>query len=113
MKKKLIQFVVKLKYVYYSLKNVTRLKLGENVTYDGLNVVTIQGVADPYWDVLYVDENGERKRINRIHKSELTQSHTLTAIWFRFNSHYKFLMDYWFSIDVNNFRSVFGKISYK
>lgn len=105
--------VIRLKYAYYSLKNVTRLKLGEHVTYDGLNVVTIQGVADPYWDVLYIDEAGERKRINRIHKSELTQSYAPTAIWFRFNSHHKFLMGYWFSIDVNNFKSVFGKISYK
>lgn len=113
MKKQFVELVVKLKYAYYALKNVKRLKLGEVVKYDGLEVTTIQGVADPYWDVLYVNEKGERQRINRIHKSELKQSYSLSAISFRFNSHYKFLMGYWFSIDVMNFKSVFSKISYK
>jgi len=113
MKKSIIKLIVKLKYAYYALKNINKLKLGEVVKYEGATVTCIQGVADPYWDVLYINKKGERERINRIHKSELKKSYDLKSIMFRFNSHYNFLMGYWFSIDVNNFKSVFGKISYK
>jgi hypothetical protein len=113
MKKKIIKLIINIKYIYYSLKNINSLKLGENVKHNGLLVTTIQGVADPYWDVLYVNEYGERKRINRVHKSELKQSNTVSAMLFRFNSHYKFLKGYWFSIDVDNFKSPFSSISYK
>lgn len=113
MKKSIIELVVKAKYAYYSLKNINRLKLGELVKYDGLDVVTIQGVANPYWDVLFTHKDGKRERINNIHKSELKQGYNWSSLKFRFNSHYNFLMGYWFQIDVNNYKSVFSKISYR
>jgi len=113
MKTKLISMIVKLKYAYYSIKNINKLKLGEHVKYDGMNVTTIQGVAAPYWDVIVINSKGEKERINRIHKSELKQSYSFSSIKFRFDSHYKFLMSYWHRIDCRNFKSIFTKISYR
>lgn len=113
MKKQLISLTVKAKYAYYSIKNINKLKLGETVKYDGMKVTCIQGVADPYWDIIVVRSDGEKERINRIHKSELKQSYGLSEMLFRFNSHYNFLMGYWYGIDCRNFKSIFTKISYR
>lgn len=88
------KLVVKAVYVLQAIRKVNQLHLGDTVIHkDYGEGMTIQGVRNPYWDVLF------DIRVNGIHKSELRLKNPFIGRIKRIKGYYTFKMQAWFRID--------------
>lgn len=92
-------------YAYRALNAIKQPHLGDIVMYKGKKHQLIQGVNNPYWNLIDLSpENmGKSKRdIEKdVHVSQFKLQPLYKRFRFLFMFTYKFLMGYWFSIEVN------------
>lgn len=105
------KIIVKLMYVLWSLKQINKPHIGDVVTNSGKIYTLIQGVANPYWDMIQYTHIGNI-RINNVHKSTFKLKNPIMGRIERFKQSYKFQMMNWFLIDTWN-KKLFSRISYK
>jgi len=96
---------VRTKYINYALKNINKPKLGSTVYYNGVECSLIQGVSNPYWKLMpLTKENLDKPKRDvhkRVHVSEFEMQPLYKRFRFSFMTTYKFLMGYWYSIDIS------------
>lgn len=105
MKKKIVGLYVRLIYAKRSIKAINQPKIGDVVTYMGQQCRLIQGVNNPYWNLLPLNEENlaksRRDIIEYVHRTDFKlQPFYKRALW-AFKSRYSFFMTYWYTIDVN------------
>lgn len=88
---------VQMIYVLRALHKINNLKLGDSVQFEGKWFVAIQGVADPIWTIFSPD--GVSMQVD---KSLLRQQPLYKRFRQSFMHTYRFYMNSWYSIDVNN-----------
>ena len=81
--------------VRLSLRWPFKLNLGDYVWRRGKRYMLIQGVCDPYWDLMADDQS---ERMNHVHLSEFRKSWRLSNFWSSFACGYRFYMGYWYDI---------------
>lgn len=108
------KILVKINYILWAFNKVKQPHLGDIVKYRGEECSLIQGVSNPYWDLLpMTKENLEKSKRNiykHIHVSEFQIDKSMKRNWWAFKSSYKFKMQNWFLIDTYN-KNVFDSIS--
>jgi len=104
MKKMIRKIEVRIRYIIYALKTIGNPHLMEKVTYKGEKCSLIQGVNNPYWDLLPLSPENlakdHRYIYHNIHISEFKLQPFIKRFWFVFKSSYRFAMGYWYSIDI-------------
>lgn len=105
---------VKLNYAIWALKRINKPHLGDVVMYKNEKCSLIQGVSDPYWNLLPLNKENlaksKRDIYKHIHVSEFKLEKSFRRYWWAFKTSYKFKMGYWFRIDTWN-RKLFSPIS--
>lgn len=105
-KKVLIGLYVKLVFAFRALKAINSPHLGDVVMYKGKRHVLNQGVNNPYWDLIDLSPDNIAKPIRdvekQIHVSQFKLQPLYRRFRFSFMFTYKFLMGYWYSIELNN-----------
>lgn len=96
-----IGLYVRATYCRRAIRDISKLKLGDSVSYDGNEWFTYQGVADPYWKITRLSEHGNRLVLS-IHKDHLQMQPLWRRFSFSFMSTYRFFMSNWYQIDVKN-----------
>jgi hypothetical protein len=108
------KLVVKILYVIYAFKKINKPHIGDTVMYIGFPCMLIQGVANPYWDLMPLTDANmkkEKREVFRyIHVSDFKLENTLKRKYWAFHQSYKFKMQNWFMIDTWN-KSLFSPIS--
>lgn len=90
-------------YCYRALRDINRLKIGDVVMYSGYRWVAIQGVADPFWNIMRCDGDPPVKGdMVRVHKCYLKLQPLWRRFRFSFMHTYRFYMGNWYQIDVQN-----------
>ena len=91
-------------YAKTALMKINEPKLGDTVKYKGLECSLIQGVSNPYWDLLPLaieNLNKSKRDIYRnVHLSEFELQPLRKRFKFSFMSTYGFLMRSWYDIDI-------------
>ena len=104
---------VRVMYIIYSIKNINKLKLGDSVMYKNERCSVIQGVSNPYWDLLPMSKENldkpKRDIHKRVHQDNFIMQPLRNRFRFSFLSTYNFLMSNWYYIDVRKK----GSMSYK
>jgi hypothetical protein len=95
----LIGLYVRFVYACRALKQIRKPHLGDIVYYQGRRCELLQGVSAPYWDLWY--EKG-KLRLNGIHESIFKLQPLWRRFFFSFRFTYRFFMNYWYTIDVQN-----------
>lgn len=97
------------KYAWYSLNAVPSPKLGEVVFYKGERCILIQGVQNPYWDLLPTRKGNMDKPKRDVYKNVHVEDFELQPLWerfgFSFMSRYRWYMTNHFDSAVN--RSIY------
>lgn len=105
---------VRINYAMWALKRMPTPHLGDVVMYKNEKCSLIQGVNNPYWNLLPLNNENLSKDIREIHKhvhvSEFKLEKTFKRNWWAFKSSYKFKMGYWYSIDTYG-KKLFDPIS--
>lgn len=108
------KLIVKITYAIWALKRMKIPHLGDVVMYKNEKCSLIQGVANPYWDLLPLnDENlkkDKRDIYKHIHISEFRLSKSFKRNFWAFKSSYKFKIENWFLIDTWG-KTLFSPIS--
>lgn len=108
------KIIVKINYAIWALKRVNKPHIGDFVLYKGVKCSLIQGVANPYWDLMpLTTENLEKPKrdvFNQVHVSEFELEKTIKRKLWAFKSSYRFKMQNWFSIDTYG-KSIFAPVS--
>ena len=108
--------VVRLKYLIWAYKRINDLHLGDIVLYKNEKCLLIQGVANPFWDLLPFNDENLKKEIRTVYKNincnDFTLDRTFKRNFFAFKSSFLFQMLNWYKIDIYS-KNVFDKISYK
>ena len=103
---------VKTQYVKMALRKINKPKLGDTVYYNGIECSLIQGVANPFWDLLPLTKENldkpKRDIYKRVHFNDFKMQPLHKRFKFSFLSTYNFLMGNWYSIDIRKT----GGISY-
>ncbi len=103
---------VKLQYIIKALKDINNSHLGDIVLYNNTKCCLIQGVQNPYWDLLpLIKENlskTKREIYKHIHKDDFKLQPLYKRFNFSFMFTYNFLMKNWYNIDIKQT----GNISY-
>ena len=87
--------VLKCRYIWLGIKNITQLNLGDRVIYQGRVYSLYQGIYNPKWHLLDVETHKCLKFINRDHfKKEISLRNVIWDI----KHMYRFYMDYWHDI---------------
>lgn len=96
---------VKLQYVRVALRKINMPHIGDLVMYKGIECTLIQGVAKPRWDLLPMTKENlakDKRDIFRfIHEDEFEMQPLWKRAKFAFSSTYRFYMQNWYSIDMN------------
>ncbi len=99
-----IKIRVRIKYVIKSICEINKPKLGDTVYYHGEKCALIQGVNNPFWDLLPLTKENLDKPKRDIYKGVYVDNFKMRPLYKRFKfsflSTYKFLMDNWYSIDI-------------
>jgi hypothetical protein len=97
------------KYVWYSLKVIKSPKIGDQVTHKGEDCILIQGVQNPYWDLLPTRKDNLDKPKREVYKSVHEDDYQLQPMWRRFK--FSFMSRYrWYMM--NHFDSAVMKRVY-
>jgi len=108
--KQLRNLEVKINYALWAWKRMKQPHLGDVVTYRGEECSLIQGVSNPYWDLLPMTKENldkpKREIYKRIHSSEFQLDKSFKRNWWAFKSSYQFKMQSWFLNDT--YRKKFG-----
>jgi hypothetical protein len=112
-KKSRLRFIwVMLLYTAICIRDIKKVKLMETVYYLDEPCVLIQGVSNPYWRLMpNTDENLRReKRVvyENIHVSEFKREPFYKRVTFSFTSTFRWLMAYWYSIDMQKRRNLWS-----
>lgn len=78
--------------VRLALRWVSRINVGDQVSYLGLHWTLIQGVSDPVWSLICDDTRVD------VHRDEFTKVRSLKNWINSFRSGYRFYMQNWYSI---------------
>lgn len=112
MKRLFRSIIVKLQYVYIALRNINKPHLGDFVMYKGVECSLIQGVNNPYWDLLPMTDENLKKSKRDIYRHVHKKDFKLEPFWKRFALSflytYNFYMVNWYDIDIRNS----GRIAY-
>lgn len=105
--------IVLISYIIYAFKRIPKPHIGDVVKYNGINCMLIQGVANPYWDLLPMTQENmgrdTREIYRRVHVTKFHLDKSLKRKIWAFKASMKFKMQNWYSIDVRN--SLFSKVS--
>lgn len=108
------KLIVKINYAIWAFKRMNRPHLGDVVIYKGERCFLIQGVANPYWDLLPLSEENlakpKRDIYRHVHISEFKMDNSIKRKVWAFKESYKFKMQNWFSIDTWH-KSIFAPVS--
>jgi hypothetical protein len=103
---------VKILYAIQALKCINNPHLGDKVKYKGIDCSLIQGVRNPYWNLLPLTEENlaknKRDVYRDVHVNDFELQPLRKRFRFSFMFTYKFLMQNWYSIDIRKK----GEISY-
>jgi hypothetical protein len=88
------KIIVKLRFIYLALRAIFKLNLGDEVIYNKEKYTTIQGAADPHWDII----NEQNNRKNHIHKKNFKKIISWKNIKHDITFIYNFYMRYWYDI---------------
>ncbi len=98
------KLIVKIKYAIWAIERINSPHLGDIVKYKGEECSLIQGVKDPYWDLLPLTKENlakhKRDIYRDIHYSSFELDKSLKRKWWVFKSSYQFKMQNWFLIDI-------------
>lgn len=104
MKKLFRKIYIRLQYIKISLQEINKPKLGDIVIYKNIKCSLIQGVSNPYWDLLPLTKKNLDKPNREIYEMVHLKKIKLRPIYkrfiFSFFSTYRFLMVYWYDVDV-------------
>lgn len=110
------KIIVKIQYAIWAANRISKPKLGDLVDYNGLECSLVQGVQNPYWDLLEMsDENlkkDKREIIKRVHVSDFKIRNSIKRKLWSFRESYKFQIQNWLLIDTYH-KPLFSPISYK
>jgi hypothetical protein len=97
-------FIVKLRFMCLAFRAIFQLNLGDEVVYKGFKYYTIQGAADPYWDIY-----NELVRRDNVHKKDFRKLISWRNIKHDFTYIYNFYMGYWYTICLNySYKKILG-----
>lgn len=92
---------LKLEYIFLSIKNITKLHLGDIVKFNNKEYILIQGVCNPFWDLLEMNTS-EKNVLKNIHKNYFNTEFTLNNLRNRFWGTYNWKMNNWYSIELKD-----------
>lgn len=108
MKKFLISFWIKTVYFYRSFRFLFHIGLGDHVWYCGDKHTALNGAyydndGDHCWKIIsHQKHNPSGERVTRVVKTKkLTKVRTLSNYFHSFRSHYRWLKNSWFKIDLD------------
>lgn len=101
-KRKLFELRLKAKHLLKSLKETNEIHIGDAVRYLEQDFFVNNGVACPYWDIVPLEwgADGKRKSL-RIHRHDF-KKYFWKNIKRSMLFHYRFYMDNWYAIDLND-----------
>jgi hypothetical protein len=109
------KLIVKIQYAIWAFQKINRPHIGDIVYFKGLQCTLIQGVSNPYWDLLPMTEENlakeKRQIIKFIHRSDFELQKTFKRNLWAFKSSYKFQMQNWFLIDSS--KPLFSRMAYR
>jgi hypothetical protein len=112
--KELRKLIVKVAYIIYALKKVSKPHIGDEVIYQKERCILIQGVNDPNWDLMPSSEENFNFPIRiiykNIHTSKFKLDRSFKRHYWAFKDSYRFKISNWFLIDTYN-KSLFSSIS--
>lgn len=104
--KKLRELRVKTSYIIWALKRMMQPQIGDVVKYKEEECFLIQGVSNPYWDLMPTSkenfDRSERIIYKYIHISEFKIDKSVKRKLWSFKIGYRFKMQNWFLIDTWN-----------
>ncbi len=83
--------------LWLSARWIWRPNLGNRVVFRGERWTLIQGVSDPFWDLVR-GAGADRQREDCVHRKDFRKIWTPAEMWFSFRSGYRFYMGYWYDI---------------
>lgn len=105
MNKLLAGLIVRGRYAKKALSEIEKPHIGDIVSYKGKEHQLIQGVANPYWDLLDLSPENlslPQRHIERsVHISEFRLQPMYKRFLFSFRFTYRFYMNYWYRIEVD------------
>jgi hypothetical protein len=96
MKVKVKNIYYKLFIIWLSFQWIFKINIGDLVSYKKKLYVLIQGVENPYWDLIRYDNKDIR--IYHVHINQFKKIKTLRNYYNSFTSGYHFYMRYWYDI---------------
>ena len=98
----IIGIYVRLVYAYRAIIKINRPKLGDLVTYNSKEYFLIQGVLDPWWDMVEAGKTGKEFILKQVMIRRVKLQPLWKRGWWSFMHTYQFYMKNWYRIDVGN-----------
>jgi hypothetical protein len=104
----IVKMIVRATFFLAAIRVIFKPKLGDFVRFDGELCRLIQGVRNPYWDLLPLDEENLKKSVRKIYRSVHVSDFKITQnparLWFSYQQRWNFFMSNWYDINVKNYR---------
>ena len=108
------KIIVKIKYAIWAFKKINKPHIGDVVVYESQKCFLIQGVSNPYWNLIPISNENlnkpKRDIFRRVHIGEFCLNKSFKRKMWAFKQSYKFRIDNWLLIDTYD-KSIFSPIS--
>lgn len=109
------KLIVKIQYLYHSIRVMNKIHLGDIVVYQNEDCIVTQGVNNPKWDIMPLNEtnwNKEKRDVFRnIHQDNFKLKKSIGRYFRVIKQTYNFYKGYWYLIDTTR-KPVFSRISF-